>query len=81
VKNFGPINSQHSKEHAQHIEQYIYELKKFCHEEAHTVSDAKDKALFETTADVLEGLKKAYSDFQSENLGGWVNDINRLTPQ
>lgn len=75
-----PIESTDPKEHAQNIERYIYELKNFCHEEIKAVSDPKAKALFETTAEVLGGLEKAYSDYQSENLGAWVNDENRPTP-
>lgn len=75
-----PIESTDPKEHAQNIERYIYELKLFCHEEIKTVTDPKAKALFETTAEVLGGLEKAFSDYQSEDLGAWVNDENRPTP-
>lgn len=74
------INSSDPKEHAQNIERLIYELKLFCHAEIRTVNDPKAKALFETTAEVLGGLEKAYSDYQSEDLGAWVNDENRPTP-
>lgn len=74
------IKSSDPKEHAQNIENFIYELKLFCHEEISTVDDPKAKALFETTAEVLGGLEKAYSDYQSENMGAWVNDENRPTP-
>lgn len=72
-----PINSFNAKEHAQNIAQQIYELKRYCHEETHEVTDPKAKALFETTAEVLAGLEKAYSDYQAENEGAWVNDENR----
>lgn len=74
------IKSEDPKERAQNIEQYLYELKLFCHSESSTVSDPKARALFETTAEVLGGLEKAYSDYQSENEGAWVNDENRPTP-
>lgn len=80
IKTIKTINSLDPKEHAQNIEHLIYELKKFCHEEIRSVADPKAKALFETTAEVLGGLEKAYSDYQSENLGAWVNDENRPTP-
>jgi hypothetical protein len=39
--------------------------------------DPKAQALFETTAEVLAALEKSCSDYQSENEGGWVNDIDR----
>jgi len=66
-----------AKEHAQHIEKYITALKNLCHDEIKFVSDPKAKALFETSAEVMNGLEKAFSDFQSENEGAWVNDENR----
>lgn len=75
------LEPSNPKEHAQYLEQYITELKNLCHEETKLVSDPKAKALFETTAEVLSGLEKAYSDFQSENFGAWVNDEERPTLQ
>lgn len=71
------LEPSNPKEHAQYIEQYITELKNLCHEETKLVTDPKARALFETTAEVLNGLEKAYSDFQSENYGAWVNDLDR----
>lgn len=74
------IHSNDPKEQAQLIAQSIYEVKLFCHEESTRVRDPKAQALFETTAEVLEGLEKAFSDYQSENVGGWISDENRPTP-
>ncbi|AUN97441.1 hypothetical protein DOM21_14235 [Bacteriovorax stolpii] len=74
------FHSDDPKEQALNIAQSIYELKRYCHDESVHVKDPKAQALFETTAEVLAGLEKAFSDFQSENVGGWVNDENRPTP-
>lgn len=79
MESIKAIHSSEPKVHAQNIERYIYELKLLCHEEISHVNDPKAKALFETTAEVLGGLEKAYSDYQSENLGAWINDENRPT--
>ena len=79
--DFQSIKSNDPKEHAQNIEKYITQLKNFCHEEIQTVKDPKALALFETTAEVLSGLEKAFSDYQSENEGAWINDENRPTLQ
>jgi hypothetical protein len=79
MESIKAIESSDPKEHAQYIERCIYELKLFCHDEISSVEDPKAKALFETTAEVLGGLEKAYSDYQSENLGAWINDENRPT--
>jgi hypothetical protein len=35
------------------------------------VSDPKAQALFETTAEVLLGLEKAYQDFEDRNERAW----------
>ncbi|MGZ3790019.1 MAG: hypothetical protein ACXVLQ_15895 [Bacteriovorax sp.] len=75
------IISNDPKEHAQNIEKHIIELKNHCLEDCNLIEDPKARALFETAADVLEGLEKAFSDFQSENEGGWINDPNRPTLQ
>ncbi len=75
------INSDNPKDHAQNIEKYISELKHHCQEDLKIVTDPKAKALFETAADILDGLEKAFSDYQSENFGGWINDPERPTLQ
>ncbi|MFA6238573.1 MAG: hypothetical protein WC635_14660 [Bacteriovorax sp.] len=75
------INSTNPKDHAQHIEFYLTELKNLCRKEINLVKDPKAKALFETTAEVLIGLETAFSDYQSENEGAWVNDEDRPTIQ
>lgn len=75
------INSSDPKEHAQNIEKYISELKQHCLDDINLVNEPKAKALFETAADVLDGLEKAFSDYQSENAGAWINDPDRPTLQ
>lgn len=71
------LNSNDSKEHIQYVEKHITDLRNLCYAEIKLVSDAKAKALLETSADVFNGLEKAFSDYQSENEGAWVNDVNR----
>jgi hypothetical protein len=79
--DFQTIKSNDPKEHAQNIEKFITQLKIFCHEEIRLIQEPKAKALFETTAEVLSGLEKAFSDYQAENEGAWVNDEDRPTLQ
>lgn len=78
--DFQKIKSHDPKEHAQNIEKYITQLKNLCHEESSEVSDPKAKALFETSAEVLFGLEKAFSDYQGENDGAWITDEDRPQP-
>jgi hypothetical protein len=40
-------------------------------EDVGKVSDSKAQALFETTAEVLLGLEKAYQDFEDRNEQAW----------
>jgi hypothetical protein len=71
--------STDSKKHVQYIEGYLTDIKKLCHAEIKIVADIKAKVLLETTAEVLSGLEKSFSDYQSENEGAWINDVNRPT--
>jgi hypothetical protein len=40
-------------------------------EDVSKVRDPKAEALFETTAEVLVGLRKAYEDFEQRNEEAW----------
>jgi hypothetical protein len=40
-------------------------------EDVGKINDAKAQALFETTAEVLIGLRKAYEDFEQRNEEAW----------
>ena len=41
-------------------------------EDVSKISDPKAQALFETTAEVLAGLRKAYEDFEQKNEEAWT---------
>lgn len=71
------IFSNDPKEQAQKLENELYDLKTQCLHNAKKLSDPKAKALFETAADVLDGLEKAFSNFQAENEEAWIKDENR----
>jgi hypothetical protein len=40
-------------------------------EDVKNVDDPKARALFETSAEVLDGLRKAYDDFEKKNEPAW----------
>jgi hypothetical protein len=40
-------------------------------EDVRKVNDPRAQALFETTAEVLDGLNKAYRDFESRSEEAW----------
>jgi hypothetical protein len=47
------------------------DVSKHVREDVRKVDDPRARALFETTAEVLDGLNKAYRDFESADEGAW----------
>jgi hypothetical protein len=75
--DFQTTESDNPKNHVQGVEKYISQLIELCRAEIKLVNEPKAKVLLETTAEVLSGLEKAFSDYQSENEESWINDPNR----
>jgi hypothetical protein len=57
--------------HSKHIRRMLDDVSQHVREDVTKVSDPKAQALFETTAEVLDGLNKAYRDFESRNELAW----------
>ncbi|BDV33634.1 MULTISPECIES: hypothetical protein [Methylocystis] len=58
----------------QHIRQmaaYLQETINRLHEDIEKVDEPQLKAMFETSAEVLSGLKKAYSDYEEKKEPAW----------
>lgn len=53
------------------IKQMLTETLELARKNVGKVSDPKAQALFETTAEVLAGLKKAYEHFEQRAEGAW----------
>lgn len=53
------------------IKQMLTETLELARQDVAKVSDPKAQALFETTAEVLGGLKKAYEHFEHRSEGAW----------
>jgi hypothetical protein len=58
------------KHHTEHIKQMLTEVINHAREDVKKVSDPKAQALFETTAEVLIGLKQAYEHYESKSEPG-----------
>jgi len=65
------LNTNNPKEHAQNIQSGIEEISDHLRKDISKVEDPRAKALFETSAEVLDGLTKAFSHFQQENEEAW----------
>lgn len=65
------ITSRDPREHTAQLGKALKELSDHMRRDVEKVDDPKAQALFETTAEVLDGLYKAYRDFDSRSEGAW----------
>jgi hypothetical protein len=59
------------RHHTAKLKQMLRDVAEHAREDVTKVSDPKAQALFETTAEVLLGLEKAYQDFEDRNERAW----------
>jgi hypothetical protein len=57
--------------HTQKMKQRLQETMDHLREDVEKVDDPKFKAMFETGAEVLGGLKKAFGDYEQKNESAW----------
>lgn len=57
--------------HSKHIRRMLDDVSQHVREDVRKVDDPKAQALFEATAEVLDGLNKAYRDFESRSEAAW----------
>jgi hypothetical protein len=65
-----PANSD-PKHHVQKMEQRLQEIRKHLREDIVQVDEPQFKAMFETAAEVLGGLVKAFQDYQQKSEKAW----------
>jgi hypothetical protein len=59
------------RHHTQKMQTRLQEIIDHLREDIGKVDDPQMKAMFETSAEVLVGLKKAFSDFEQKNESAW----------
>jgi hypothetical protein len=59
------------RHHVRKIEGRFQELIDHLRQDVQKIDDPRAKALFETSAEVLGGLKKAFHDYDSRNEPAW----------
>ena len=59
------------RHHTSKLKQILTDTIKHAREDVTKVTDPKAQALFETTAEVLGGLEKAYDDFERREETAW----------
>jgi hypothetical protein len=58
-------------QHTQLIKQKIAELRDHMRDDVRKIDEAQAKALFETSAEVLNGIYKAFDDYEKKNEPAW----------
>lgn len=59
------INSADPKVHTSHVRQALKEIVKHLRRDIDMVDDTKAQVLFETSAEVIEGIVKAFDDYDA----------------
>ena len=65
------LSDSDPRTHTEHIRRLLDETARHARDDVHRVQDPRARALFETTAEVLDGLRKAYDDFDAKNEPAW----------
>jgi hypothetical protein len=64
-------NSSNPREHTSRIKSEMKDLIDHLRDDVSKVDDAKAKGLFETSAEVIEGLQKAFTDYEEKSEEAW----------
>jgi hypothetical protein len=59
------------RHHTEKLKGMLTDVVEHARQDVDKVNDPKAQALFETTAEVLLGLRKAYEDFEQRNEPAW----------
>lgn len=62
---------RHPRHHTQQMQTRLQELTDHLRQDVEKVDEPQLKAMFETAAEVLNGLKKAFSDYEQKNESAW----------
>lgn len=66
-----PYNEKDPRHHTAKLKGMLTEVIEHARQDVNKTNDPKAQALFETTAEVLLGLRKAYDDFEQRIEPAW----------
>jgi hypothetical protein len=66
-----PLSPDDPRHHTSHFRKMLTGVIDQARKDVANVSDSKAQALFETTAEVLIGIRKAFEDFERRNEQAW----------
>jgi hypothetical protein len=64
-------NSRNPRHHTQKMKHRLQETVQHLRTDIEKVDEPQLKAMFETSAEVLNGLVKAFSDYEAKNEAAW----------
>lgn len=59
--------------HTANIKKEFKKLSEHLREDVEKLNDPQAKALFEVSAEVIDGLEKAFEDYERKNETAWIN--------
>ena len=59
------------RHHTQKMQKALHEIRNHLREDIEKVDEPQLKAMFETSAEVLGGLEKAFKDYEQKNESAW----------
>jgi hypothetical protein len=71
MANASQYGENDPRHHSANLRQMLTDVINHARADVKKVNDAKAQALFETTAEVLTGLRKAYDDYEQKNEEAW----------
>jgi hypothetical protein len=71
MQNEGKASPNDPRFHTQNLKRMLTDVIEHARSDVQKITDPKAQALFETTAEVLTGLRKALEDFEQRNEPAW----------
>ena len=59
------------RHHTQKMQKALHDIRDHLRQDIDKVNEPQLKAMFETSAEVLGGLEKAFKDYEQKNEGAW----------
>jgi hypothetical protein len=61
-----------ARHHTQKMQKALHDIRNHLREDIQKVDEPQLKAMFETSAEVLGGLEKAFKDYEQKNEKAWT---------
>lgn len=62
---------RHPRHHTQNMQKALQGVKEHLRQDIEKIDEPQLKAMFETSAEVIQGLEKAFRDYEAKNESAW----------